>query len=144
MPLMTVDRQHGWRNNLSLVISLLATFASLDVIAHRNAPYFLTKLACAIGIAAGSLLLSHDRDTFDTYAAVMSAIFAMFALAMTTGDSSHPSWWPRFLLFIVLSLVFVLATRKRRATLVAIGAIVGFRLLVFLVLFVAHVGHIIA
>jgi uncharacterized membrane protein HdeD (DUF308 family) len=117
---------------------VLGVFATFDVIGHKDTPYFWVKLIPVLALSAGCLLLTREREALDTFSAVVAALFTLCAVAMTAGDRANPNWWPFFLGLAGGALLFVLLTRKRRATLLAIGAIVGFRLLVFLILYALH------
>jgi uncharacterized membrane protein HdeD (DUF308 family) len=121
-----------------VVLAVLGVFAACDVIGHRDTPYFWAKLISVLALSAGCLLLTREREALDTFSAVIGALFTLCAVAMTAGDRTNRNWWPFFLGFAVGAVLFVLLTRKRRGTLVAIGAIVGFRLLVFVILYVLH------
>ena len=127
-----------WLNNVLVVLAVLGTFAAFDIIAHRSAPYFWPKLVSVLALSAGCLFLAKERESLDTYSAVIAALFALCAVAMTAGDRTNPNWWPFFLGFVGGTVLFVLLTRKRRATLVAVAAIVGFRLLVFVIFNALH------
>ena len=125
-------------NNVLVVLAVLGVFAAFDVIGHRDTPYFWAKLISVLALSAGCLLLTREREALDTFSAVIGALFTLCGIAMTAGDRTDPNWWRFFLGFAGGAVVFVLLTRKRRGTLVAIGAIVGLRLLILAVLYVLH------
>jgi len=122
-------------NNVLVVLAVLGVFASLDIIGHRNAPHFWAKLIAALTFSAGCLRLTREREALDTFCAAIAGLSTLGAVAMTSGDRTNPNWWPFFLGFLGAAVLFTLVTRKRRATVLAIGAIVGFRLIVFVVLY---------
>jgi hypothetical protein len=127
-----------WLNNVLVVLAVLGTFAAFDIIGHRSAPYFWPKLVSVLALSAGCLFLTRERESLDTYSAVIAGFFTLCAVAMTAGDRTNPNWRPFFLGFASGAVLFVLLTRKRLATLVAVAAIVGFRVLVFVILYVLH------
>jgi hypothetical protein len=121
-----------------VIAAVLGLFAALDIIGHRTAPYFLAKLIFVVAVSAGCLLLTKDREALDTFSAVVAGLFALCAAAMTAGDRSYPNWWPLFLAFASGAVFFVFVTRQRRATLLAVAAIVGFRFALFIILCAVH------
>ena len=125
-------------NNALLVLAVLGVFAAFDVIGHRDAPFFWAKLTSVVALSVGFLLLIRDRETLDTFSAVIGALFALCAVAMTAGDRTNTNWWPFFLGFAGGAVLLVLLTRKRRETLLAVGAIVGFRLVIFVIFSALH------
>jgi hypothetical protein len=125
-------------NDVLVVLAVLGVFAAFDVVGHKGTPYFWIKLILALTFSAGCLLLTRDREAVDTFSAVVAALFSLCAVAMTAGDRTHPNWWPFFFGFIGAAILFILLTRKRRGTLLAIAAIVAFRTLVFIVVFALH------
>ena len=129
-----------WVNDLLVVLAGVGCFAAFDIIGHRNTPYFWAKLICVLGFSSVCLLTTKDRGALDTFSAAISAFFALCAVAMTAGDRTDPNWWPFFLGFGGLTVLFILLTRKRRAALLAVLAVIGFRLLVFAVLRLFHRG----
>ena len=131
-------KRPGWLNNALVVSAVLGVFAAFDVIGHRDLPFFWAKLVFVLALSAVCLLLTRERDALDTFSAVMGAVFTLGAVAMTAGDRNNPKWWPFFLGFVGGAVLFVLLTRKWRATLLAIGAIVGFRLVVYAALYALH------
>ena len=122
-------------NNVLVLIAVLGVFAAFDIVGHKDAPFFWEKFISVLALSAGCLLFTRDRKALDTFSAVIAALFTLCAVAMTAGDRAHPNWWPFFLGFAGLAGLFILLTRKRRETLVAAAAIIGLRLLVFLVLY---------
>jgi hypothetical protein len=137
MPSRTGEARTPWLNNLLVILAFVGVFAAFDIVGHKYA-YFWAKLVCVVAFSVGCLLLTRDRGALDTLSAVIAALFTLCAIAMTTGDRVHPNWWPFFLGFAGAAVSFVFLTRKKRETLVAVAAIVGFRLIVFVVLYVAH------
>jgi len=127
-----------WVNNVLITLAVLGVFATIDVLGHRGSPYFWAKLVSILALSAGCLLLTREREALDTFSAVIAALFTLGAVAMTAGDRANPNWWPFFLGLSGGALLFVLLTRKRRATLIAVGAIVGFRLLILVILYALH------
>jgi len=121
-------------NNVLVLIAVLGVFAAFDIIGHKDTPFFWEKVISVLALSAACLLFTRDRKALDTFSAVIAALFTLCAVAMTAGDRAHPNWWPLFLGFAGSAGLFILLTRKRRETLVAAVAIVGFRLLVFVVL----------
>lgn len=137
--LLEADRmKRPWVNNVLVTLAVLGVFATVDVIGHKDAPYFWAKLISVLALSVGCLLLTREREALDTFSAVVAALFTLGAVAMTAGDRANPNWWPFFLGLAGGSLLCVLLTRKRRATLMAVGAIVGFRLLLFVILYALH------
>jgi uncharacterized membrane protein HdeD (DUF308 family) len=124
-----------WVNNVLVILAVVGVFATFDVIGHKDTPYFWPKLVSVLALSAGCLLLTRDREALDTFSAVIAALLTLCAVAMTAGDRANPNWWSFFLGLTGGALLFVLLTRKRRATLLAVGAIVGLRLLLFAVLY---------
>ena len=122
-------------NNVLVLLAVLGVFAAFDIVGHKDAPFFWGKFISVLALSAGCLLFTRDRNALDTFSAVIAALFTLCAVAMTTGDRAHPNWWPFFLGFASSAGLLVLLTRKRRETLLAVAAIVGFRLLVFVVLY---------
>ena len=122
-------------NNVLLTMAIVGIFAALDVLGHRETAYFVPKLALALIFSMVCLLLTRDREAFDMFYAVIAAFFSLCAVAMTAGDRANANWWPFFIVFTVAAVAFMLLTRKRNATVLAIGAIVGFRLLVLVALY---------
>jgi membrane associated rhomboid family serine protease len=127
-----------WVNNVLITLAVLGVFATIDVIGHRDAPHFWVKLVSVPALSAVCLLFTRDREALDTFSAVMAALLTLGVVAMTAGDRANPKWWPFFLGLAGGALLFVLLTRRRRATLIAVGAIVGFRLLVLVILYALH------
>ena len=127
-----------WVNDVLVTLAVLGVFAIVDVIGHRDAQFFWAKLTSVLALTVGCLLLTTDREALDTFFAIVAALFTLGAVAMTAGDPANPNWWPFFLVLVGGSLLCVLLTRKRRATLQAVGAIVGFRLLLFVILYAVH------
>ena len=125
-------------NNVLVVLAVVGVFAAFDVIGHKDAPYYWAKLICVLALSAGCLLLTREREAVDTFSAVMAALFTLCAAAMTAGDRAHPNWWPFFLGFAGAAVLLVFLTRKKRETLLAIAAIVGLRLVVFVILYALH------
>lgn len=122
-------------NNVLVILAVVGVFAAFDVVGHSGEPYFWAKLIFVLSFSAGCLLLTRDREALDTFSAVTAAVFTLCAIAMTTGDRTHPNWWPFFLGFTCAAVLLVFLTRKRRETVLAITAIVGFRLIVFAILY---------
>jgi hypothetical protein len=127
-----------WLNNILVVLAVIGTFAAFDIVGHRSAPYFWPKLVSVLAFSAGCLFLTRERESVDTYSGVIAGLFTLCAVAMTTGDRTNPNWWPFFLGFSGGAAFFVFLTRRRLATLVAVAAIVGFRLLVFVIIYALH------
>ena len=127
-----------WLNDVLVILSVLGVFATFDVIGHRDTPYFWAKFVSVLTLSGGCLLLTKERQALDTFFAVIGALFTLCAVAMTAGDRSNPSWWPYFLGLAGGAVLSVLLTRKKRGTLVAVGAIVGSRLLFFAILYALH------
>lgn len=127
-----------WLNNVLVVLALLGTFAAFNIVGHRSATYFWPKLVCVLALSAGCLFLTRARESFDTYSAVMAGLLTLCAVAMTTADPTQPNWWPFFLGFSGAAVLFVLLTRNRLAALLAVAAIVGSRLIVFVILRAFH------
>ena len=125
-------------NNILVLLAVLGVFAAFDIVGHKDAPFFWAKFIFVLALSAACLLFTSDRKALDTFFAVIAALCTLCAVAMTAGDRAHPNWWPFFLGFVGFGGLFILLTRKRRETLVAAAAIVGFRLLVFVVLYVAR------
>ena len=116
-----------------LILALLGAFAAFDAIGHRSAPYFWPQLICSLAFSLGCLLFARDRGTLDTFLAVLASLFALCAVAVTASDRQRTEWWPWFLCFSGVAALLVLITRKKRETLIAIAAIVGFRFLILAV-----------
>jgi hypothetical protein len=138
MLLGTDHMKRPWLNNVLVVLAVLGVFATFDIIGHKDTQYFWAKLISVLALSAGCLLLTREREALDTFSAVIAALFTLCAVAMTAGSRANPNWWPFFLGFACGAVLFVLLTRKRRATLLAVGAIVGFRLLLFVILYALH------
>jgi len=127
------------RNNVLGILALLGVFAALDLYAHRDVSYFWVKLGSLFAFSTACLLATRERAAWDTFAAVMAALFALGAVAMlAAGARAHVDWWLFFLGFVAAAILFTFLTRKKRETLMAIGAIVGLRLAVFVVRFGLH------
>jgi len=138
MLLRTEEKRRPTLNNVLAGLAVLGVFAAFDVIGHRETPYFWAKLISVLTFSAGCLLVTRDREALDTFSVVMAALSTLCAVAMTAGDRSNPNWWPFFFGFAGAAVLFTLLTRKRRGTLLAIAAIVGFRLLLFVILYALH------
>jgi peptidoglycan/LPS O-acetylase OafA/YrhL len=136
MLLRSAGMRRSKLNILLAVLAVIGVFAAFDVIGHRDTPYFWAKLISVLAFSAGCLVLTREREAVDTFSAVVAALFTLCAIAMTTGDRASPNWWPFFLGFIGATVVLVFLTRKKRETLLAIAAIVGLRLIVFVILYV--------
>ena len=112
----------------------MGVFAALDVVAHRTAPFFWIKLVLALSFSATCLLLTREREAWDTFLGVMAALCTLATLAALTINPADPYRWPIITAFGSAAALFVLLTRNKRATLLGVAAIVGFRLLIYLVL----------
>jgi hypothetical protein len=117
-------------NDTLVILALLGIAASLQLVAHRDTSFFVVKLVAVLAFSAGCLVLTGNRESLDLFSGVVAAFATMFAIAMTTGDRTTPHWWAFFLGFTAVAGVSVLLTRNRRATLLAIAAIIVFRLIV--------------
>ncbi len=126
------------RNMVLAILALLGVFATLDIFAHKAAPYFWIKLVLAVGFSITCVVAMSDRQARDVFFSGVAALFTLFAIAMTFGDRTHANWWPLFLGFLGAASLFVLITRKKRETLLGIAAIVGLRLLVVGIAYTLH------
>jgi hypothetical protein len=121
-------------NNVLVIPAVLGVFAAFDLVGHKDVSYFWPKLAVLLSISTACLLATRHRESWDTFFAAIAGLFTLCAVAMTAGDRARPNWWPFFLGFAAMATLFVFLVRNRRETLIPIGAIVGFRLVVFVVL----------
>jgi hypothetical protein len=85
------------RDDVLVILAVLGVFASFNIIGRVGTPYFWPKLAVVVGFSTTCLLLTRTRGARDTFLAVVGALFALMAIAMTTGDRAYPNWWPLFL-----------------------------------------------
>jgi hypothetical protein len=138
MPLKTGGIRRPRPNDVLAVLAVVGMFAAFDVIGHRDAPYFWAKLISLLTFSMACLLLTRERDSVDTFSAVIAALSTLCAVAMTTGDRTNPNWWPFFLGFAGAAVLFTLLTRSKRGTLLAIVTIVGLRLFIFVALYTLH------
>lgn len=138
MTLKTEDIKRPRLNDVLLVLAALGVFAAFDVIGHRHAPYFWPKLTLIVAFSMACLLFTREREALNAFSAVVAALSTLCAVAMTAGDRTNPNWWPFFLGFVGATVLFTLLTRNRRGTLLAIASLVGFRLLIFAVLYAFH------
>ena len=123
-------------NDVLLVLAVVGVFAAFALAAHRDIPHFWAILILVLLFSAGCLMLTRSRESLDTFLAVMAALFTICAILMTTGDLSKLTVWLFFFGIAGVAVLFVLFTKKKLQTLTAIAAIVGFRLLIFVVLYV--------
>jgi hypothetical protein len=135
MSVRTEDMRRQRLNDVLVILAVLGVFAAFDVIGHKDIRYYWASLLGLVTFSAICLFLTRDRQAVDTFSAVMAALFTLYAVAMTAGDRTHPNWWPFFLAFAIAAILFTSLTRKKGATLIAIAAIVGFRLLVFVIVY---------
>jgi hypothetical protein len=130
VPLRTEGNTKTKLNTSLVVLAVVGIFAAFDLVGHRDTPYFLVKLLAVLAVSAVCILVTRQREALDTFCAVLSALFTLFAVAMTAGDRDHPNLWPFFLGFLVVAVLLVSFTQRKRETLLAIGFIVAFRLMI--------------
>ena len=117
--------------NMLLILAVLGAFAAFDALAHRSSPYFLPELVIALSLSAGGLWFSQSREALDIFLIVIAAVLALSTVAtIGGGDRTHVDTWIYAGVFATVGALLVLLTRARRAGLLAIAAIVAFRLVI--------------
>lgn len=124
------------RNDILLGLVIFGVFAALAMAAHRDIPHFWAIIVLILLFSAGCLVLTRSRESLDIFLGMIAALFTLCAILMLTSDLSNPRVWLFFFGFTGAAALFVLFTKKKLQTLAAIAAIVGFRLLIFVVLYV--------
>ena len=125
-------------NDVLLVLAVAGVFAAFALAAHRDIPHFWAIIALILLFSAGCLVLTRSWESLDIFLGVIAALFTICAILMLTSDLSKPRVWLFFVGFTGLAASCVLFTRKKMEVVLGIAAIVGFRLLIFVVLYVLH------
>jgi hypothetical protein len=116
------------------VFAGVALIAGVQILANKDAPYFWAKLIVALVFSAGCLLAIQERENLDAFWGALAGFLTLCTLVVAVaGDTQDPRWWPFFLGFAGAAAFFVFLTKKRKATLLGISAIVSFRVLIFLI-----------
>jgi uncharacterized membrane protein HdeD (DUF308 family) len=123
----------AYLKNFLGVLAVVGIFAALQILAHRDTAHFWPKLLAVLGVSAACLFVTQDREIWDAFSGAMAGFFALCAIVMFTAKERDAIWWLFLFAFAGAATLFVLLTKRKRATLVAILAIICFRL-VFLII----------
>ncbi len=116
-------------NFVLIVLAVVAVFFVIDTLTHHPLAAAWPKALAAIAISALCLLITRERESLDLFLMVIAALLTLFAVASSTALPGHARAWLIFGASVAFAAIAVLLTRKKREALLAIVAIVGFRLI---------------
>jgi hypothetical protein len=122
-------------NFVLVVLAFLGILFVLDTVAHHSLSTAWPYVVGGFAFSTVCLVATREREWLDVFLTAMAGLLALFAAATTTAVRQHPRSWLLFWGFALSAGVLILLTRKKREALVAIAAIVGFRMLLAAVVF---------
>jgi hypothetical protein len=133
---MSLRSRRARLDKLFVILAGLGLLAAFQAWAFRDSiSYPWVKLSTAVGFAAVCIVAIRERENIDVLLSIVAAVFTMLVIAVLSAvDVQDSKFWPLLLGFAGSAILFVLLTKNRVGALIGIGAIIGFRLLAYLVL----------